>query len=234
MCLTDSGIKASICSVLTFDFLNLDAYGEQLSKPEEFSSIVFTSQQAVNATKIVLQRSESGDMMQSLSKWTCYVVGEATAAEAHSLGFQPQGQHSGNAEALSEIILKDLNHNSKPILYPCGNLKRDTLPKKMKENGIDLHEVTVYQTIPRADMDTCIKDILSTQGTPSHIVFFSPSGLDAALPVLRSPLLSKDKIQNIAIGNTTREAMAKHLVPVAGVCPKPDPQSLLDVIMTNT
>ncbi|XP_033757028.1 uroporphyrinogen-III synthase-like isoform X2 [Pecten maximus] len=228
--LTEAGIKAVLCSVLNFDFLNLDFYGTQLSRPDEFSAIVFTSQQAVKATKMVLE-SVSGEEMQSFENWTCYVVGQATATEAQRLGFRPQGEESGSSDALSEIILKDLSHHNRPILYPCGNLKRDTLPRKMKENGIDLQEVTVYQTIPRVDMETQIRDIVRKEGTPSHMVFFSPSGVEAILPVLHSSWFPKDQIKYISIGRTTSQAMTKHRVPITGVCSKPDPQCLLDAVL---
>lgn len=43
------------CPVLTFDFLNLDLYGDLLSRSDEFAAIVFTSQQAVKATGMVLE-----------------------------------------------------------------------------------------------------------------------------------------------------------------------------------
>ncbi|XP_060082527.1 uroporphyrinogen-III synthase-like [Ylistrum balloti] len=228
--LVDAGIKATLCPVLTFEFLNLDLYMNQMSRPEDFSAIVFTSQQAVKATRMVL---ESGGEMQPLKKWRCYVVGPATATEAKNLGFLPQGEDSGSAEALSEILLKDLRHLTRPILYPCGNLKRDTLPKKMKENGLELHEITVYQTIPRVDLEPYIHDLVNKEGTPSHMVFFSPSGVEATLSVLHSVWFRKHQIKFIAIGQTTSQAMSKHLVPITGVCSQPDPRSLLDVIRTK-
>ncbi|OWF51001.1 Uroporphyrinogen-III synthase [Mizuhopecten yessoensis] len=230
--LTNAGFNTVLCPVLTFDFLNLDLYEDQLSKPDEYSAIVFTSQQAVKATEMVLD-SLSGEGMQPLDRWTCFVVGQATATEARRLGFLPQGKDSGSAEVLSEIILKDVRPKSKPILYPCGNLKRDTLPKKMKENGVDLHEVTVYRTIPRDDIEKCIHDIVRTEGTPSYMVFFSPSGVEATLPVLESSWFAKDHVKYISIGRTTSQAMSNHLVPVTGVCSHPDPHSLLETIRTD-
>ena len=32
-------------------------------------------------------------------------------------------------------LLIDLAVSEKPILYPCGNLRQETLPKKLKESG---------------------------------------------------------------------------------------------------
>jgi len=49
----------------------------------------------------------------------------------------------------------------KPLLFPCGNLKREELPTLLNSAGIPLHTVTCYQTMPHSDCGQNIKEIVT-------------------------------------------------------------------------
>jgi len=52
--LEKSGYRVTFLPALGFEFLNLEQYSKLLMRMEEFSAIVFTSQQAVKATQQIL------------------------------------------------------------------------------------------------------------------------------------------------------------------------------------
>ena len=75
---------------------------------------------------------------------------------------------SGNVELLSDVIIKcefisiytilvvivARSLNDKPLLFPCGNLHKETLPQQLHEAGIGLHSITCYETCPHSQLDT--------------------------------------------------------------------------------
>ncbi|PIO30672.1 hypothetical protein AB205_0118610 [Aquarana catesbeiana] len=52
-------------------------------------------------------------------------------------------QHLGETENMSY---------SGPLLFPCGALKREVLPKRLKETDVPLETITVYQTAQHPDI----------------------------------------------------------------------------------
>ena len=39
-----------------------------------------------------------------------------------------------------------------PLLFPCGSIRKDTLPVKLKSQGFSLTEVVCYETCASADI----------------------------------------------------------------------------------
>ena len=81
----------------------------------------------------------------------------------------------GNVELLSDVIIKcefisiytilvvivARSLNDKPLLFPCGNLHKETLPQQLHEAGIGLHSLTCYETCPHSQLDTNIRTLVS-------------------------------------------------------------------------
>jgi len=75
--LEENGYRAHCISALEFCYINLEELAEQLNSPEEFSGIIFTSQNAVEACA----KAQSASKRDLIGKWKDkfnYVVGEAT------------------------------------------------------------------------------------------------------------------------------------------------------------
>ncbi|XP_025251415.1 uroporphyrinogen-III synthase isoform X1 [Theropithecus gelada] len=252
------GLEATLIPVLSFEFLSLPSFSEKLSHPEDYGGLIFTSPRAVEAAQLCLEKNNKTEVWErSLKeKWNAksvYVVGNATASLVSKIGLDTEGETCGNAEKLAEYICSR-ESSALPLLFPCGNLKREILPKALKDKGIAMESVTVYQTIPHPGIQGNLNSYYSQQGVPASITFFSPSGLTYSLKHIQE--LSGDSIDQIktegarhpkqnclqlellrkdctnaatmfaAIGPTTARALAAQGLPVSCTAESPTPQAL--------
>uniref|UniRef100_A0A8I5N9D3 Uroporphyrinogen-III synthase n=1 Tax=Papio anubis TaxID=9555 RepID=A0A8I5N9D3_PAPAN len=250
------GLEATLIPVLSFEFLSLSSFSEKLSHPEDYGGLIFTSPRAVEAAQLCLEKNNKTEVWErSLKeKWNAksvYVVGNATASLVSKIGLDTEGETCGNAEKLAEYICSR-ESSALPLLFPCGNLKREILPKALKDKGIAMESVTVYQTIPHPGIQGNLNSYYSQQGVPASITFFSPSGLTYSLKHIQE--LSGDSIDQIkgprhskqnclqlellrkdctdaatmfaAIGPTTARALAAQGLPVSCTAETPTPQAL--------
>ncbi|NXH09901.1 HEM4 synthase, partial [Bucco capensis] len=226
------GFEATLIPVLSFEFVSLESLFEKLSHPECYGGLVFTSPRALEAIKICLKESSKNEAWsQSLKqRWNtkpAYVVGKATSSLVEEIGLIPQGEKSGNAEKLAEYICSREKPSSSVLLFPCGALKREVLPTVLREKGIPLESLTVYQTTQHTDLQGSLSSYFSQQGVPASIVFFSPSGVRFCLQHIQK--LSGDFINQIkfaAIGPTTAEALEAAGIPVSCTAETPTAQDL--------
>ncbi|KAM9324833.1 uroporphyrinogen-III synthase [Gastrophryne carolinensis] len=226
------GLHATLIPVLSFQFVSLEQLFHKLSHPEQYEGLIFTSPRAVDAVQLCLQTMANKNAWESVlkSKWNLkpvYVVGKTTAALVDSLGLTSEGDASGSAEKLADFVCSKEVSYSAPILFPCGSLKREVLPNKLKEKDVPLESITVYQTAQHPDIRSSLTRYFTQEGLPDCIVFFSPSGVKFCLGIIR--LLSADKLHQIkfaAIGPTTAEAMIAEGLQVSCTAQNPTPQDL--------
>ncbi|XP_045424116.1 uroporphyrinogen-III synthase isoform X1 [Lemur catta] len=227
------GLEATLIPVLSFEFLSLPSFSEKLSHPEGYGGLIFTSPRAVEAVELCLEKDNKteGEVWEKSlkEKWNAksvYVVGNATASLVSKLGLDTEGEKCGNAENLAEYICSR-EPSALPLLFPCGTLKREVLPKMLKDKGIPMESITVYQTIPHPAMQVNLNSYYSTQGVPASITFFSPSGVTYSLKHIQE--LSGDSMHQIkfaAIGPTTARALAAQGLPVSCTADSPTPRAL--------
>ena len=222
-------------SVLTFVFINLEVLTRSLENPSDYEGIVFTSPRAVEAVSRVKASlpQESWSWRRWIEHKSVYVVGEATASKVHQLlGWEQsrlRGQEAGNATNLAEIIAESEKPGTK-LLFPCGNLRRNELAKGLIEAKIDLHPLVCYQTEPRGDLHSIIDQL--DDPNLDYVVFFSPSGVKAALPLLRKkwPHFDTKATTKVALGPTTAECLREHGCQDPLIAAKPNAQSLMMLI----
>ncbi|XP_008579187.1 PREDICTED: uroporphyrinogen-III synthase isoform X2 [Galeopterus variegatus] len=217
------GLEATLIPVLSFEFLSLPSFSEKLSHPEGYTGLIFTSPRAVEAVELCLEKNNKTEVWEKSlrEKWNAksvYVVGNATASldisqqriSPHCLhkprkldpllnkiGLDAEGENCGSAEKLAEYICSR-ESSALPLLFPCGALKREILPKMLKDKGIPMESITVYQTIPHPGIQVNLNSYYSKQGVPASITFFSPSGLAYSLKHIQE--LSGDSIDQIKPG----------------------------------
>uniref|UniRef100_A0A1A7X5D2 Uroporphyrinogen-III synthase n=1 Tax=Iconisemion striatum TaxID=60296 RepID=A0A1A7X5D2_9TELE len=234
--LESRGHKATLIPVLSFKFVSLNTLSDKLFQPEKNGGLIFTSPRAVEAVKMCL---EDGERKQEWNKtwkdkWNrkpIYVVGKATAALVQSLGLEPLGEDTGTADVLSRLIIEREDKNIPPLFFPCGSIKREVLPTALRENGVPLETLTVYQTTEHPDLEKNLKNYFTKQGIPGSVGFFSPSGVKFCLEVVRR--LSGEQLTQIkfaAIGPTTRDAMAAEGLCVSCTAEKPTAEHLAAAI----
>lgn len=153
-------------------------------------SVIFTSKHAVNilADFIAQQKQDSVSI-----KWKVYCISEITL-RAVKLRFPDaiiEGKGSYAAK-LADSILN--NKNIKKVWFFCGNMRRDILPDKLRENGMEVNEIPIYET--KLMPHTVIRDY-------DGIIFFSPSAVESFFSMNHiSP-----EIVCFAIGKTTASAI---------------------------
>ncbi|XP_014649571.1 PREDICTED: uroporphyrinogen-III synthase isoform X2 [Ceratotherium simum simum] len=203
----------------------------RLSHPESYGGLIFTSPRAVEAVQLCLEKDNKTEVWKKSLKeqWNAksvYVVGNATASIVNKIGLDTEGENCGNAEKLAEYICSR-ESSALPLLFPCGALKGEILPNMLKDKGIPMESITVYQKIPHPGIQGNLSSYYSQQGIPASITFFSPSGLTYSLKHIQE--LSGDSIEQIqfaAIGPTTARALAAHGLPVSCTAESPTPRAL--------
>ncbi|HEU0124861.1 uroporphyrinogen-III synthase [Flavobacterium sp.] len=148
-------------------------------------NLIFTSQNAVHS---ILSHPDS----EQLKKKNVYCVGSKTKTLLSDNGFNVVA-HTGYAADLAEIIT--LIYGSESYTFFSGNMRRDTLPEALKENGIKFNEIEVYETTLQPQ---------KLKANPEAILFFSPSGVKS---YLKHNTINKQIC--FCIGDTTAEALIK-------------------------
>ena len=149
---------------------------------QESHFVVFTSSNAVNAVS---------KMVKEKPAWKIYCIGPKTQMlVAEAFGAESILETGKNAQELCEKIMS--NSSIKKMIFFSGNQRRDELPEKLTEHGIELEELVVYETIETPTFVSKNYD---------GILFFSPSAVRS--------FFSKNKINSeaaiFAIGNTTMD-----------------------------
>ncbi|XP_067565178.1 uroporphyrinogen-III synthase isoform X1 [Pseudorca crassidens] len=161
------GLEATLIPVLSFEFWSLPSFLEKLSHPEGYGGLIFTSPRAVEAVELCLEKDNKTEVWRKSlqEKWNAksvYVVGNATASLVNKIGLHTEGENCGNAEKLAEYICSR-ESSALPLLFPCGTLKREILPKMLKDKGIPVESLTVYQTIPHPGIQGNLNSYYSQQ-----------------------------------------------------------------------
>lgn len=106
-----------------------------------------------------------------------------------------KGTILGEAPTAGLLARKIIEQGIKEVVFFCGNKRRDELPALLKEAGVTVHEVTVYETIETP--------VAATENMKA-ILFFSPSAVQSFFSVNQ---LKKDTVC-FAIGETTAASLA--------------------------
>lgn len=234
--LASHGHHATLIPVLSFKFVSLNMLTDKLSQPDKHGGLIFTSPRAVEAVRMCLDSEEKRKEWNSSlkDKWntkSVYVVGRTTAALVQSLGLNPVGEDTGTADVLSRLIIEREDTNIPPLFFPCGSIKREVLPTALRDNGVPLETLTVYQTVEHPDLEKNLDNYFAEQGPPASVAFFSPSGVKFCLKVVRR--LAGERILQIkfaAIGPTTRDAMAAEGLCVSCTAEQPTAEHLAAAI----
>lgn len=203
--------------VLRFTFVGEEALRADLARPKDYGGLILTSPRAVQALVAAL-----GWLPAEAARWhtlPVFAVGPATAAALHEAGFAPEGEASGTAELLADYVAE--RSFEAPLLFLCGNRRRDTLPERLRAAGVPFEERCVYETHLRDDLD------VSDLDTFGWVVFFSPTGVEAAR---RAGAFGDVPVPCAAIGPTTADALALAGRQPEAVAGAPTPEALVEAL----
>jgi uroporphyrinogen-III synthase len=223
--LTTSGFKIQFLPILEFEYENLESLNNKLLS-FQFYGIIFTSSRAV----LSLSQLQSSTLDGILQSREFFFVGKTTkdlfqARFPTISSSHCHGEESGNATNLAEFIVEFSKkfQMKQPLLFLCGNKRRDELPNLLTREKINFEEIVVYKSKTNtADIEKMICSSICVD----YIVFFSPSGVEAftELENWKDKLLTS-KIG--AIGPTTADALTQRLRKPDFTCVSPTPEALL-------
>jgi len=100
------------------------------------------------------------------------------------------------AADLEPLILR---HKSEKFLFPCSDIRNDSIPNIMQRNKLELTEAIIYETCPAdlSDLTEVFYDI---------ICFFSPSGVNSLMH--NFPNWKQNHTRLAAFGPTTAKAIS--------------------------
>jgi uroporphyrinogen-III synthase len=175
--------------------------------PEGPLTAVFTSVNAVEAVEG--------------NGWTIFCTSGATRHKvAERFG---EAAIAGTADSAAELAATIIAAGwVKAVWFFCGDLRREELPARLKQAGIEVHEVVVYRTklTPRKI------------GRPyDAIAFFSPSAVESFFSV--NSISAHTRL--FAIGGTTAEAIRRHCDNPVTISGRSDAELLINqIIHDNT
>ncbi len=191
-----------------------------LERIQEFDAVAVTSPRAARAfagrvaTRNVTDAFASGHP-------ALYAGGQATAealgTEMGAVRVPPSRRSSrmGAAAAVAAVMIEDGVKG--PVLFPCGDLRRDELPARLTDDGITVEDVV------------CYRSVLASEGAARAaaeraqvLVVASPSVADLlarACPPGVRPLM-------LAVGPTTAAAARGSGWPPTAVSTRPDASAL--------
>jgi uroporphyrinogen-III synthase len=144
-------------------------------------------------------------------------VGSKTQEALQDLGLDAKIPRTEDSKHLAELIIEEGKINS--VIYFHGNLSRDEMTDRLQDDGIEVIELEVYETI--------INPVKEPREHVSGILFYSPSavkgfaqgwGFEDELPPL------------FAIGPTTAKALKEETDQHIEIAMQPDTEVLLRTV----
>lgn len=170
--------------LLEQDFIEIKNTDFELNKIN--TNLIFSSQNAV----LSLMEQSGWEVLKSKS---VFCVGIKTKELLELNGFTVD-VYMDYASELAEIIT--LIYNKESYTFFSGNLRKETLPKALKNAGIVFNEIEVYQT-------KLAPFKISKEENFDGILFFSPSAIES---YLTNNTITKETC--FCIGETTASALA--------------------------
>lgn len=217
----EAGLQAVCEPVLAFAFPNQSVLRDHLERRDHYAAIIATSPRVASALERLFADHE--DLAQRWKGAPAYAVGPKTARRLRDIGLRPRGEDAGDADALANRIVEDAPES--PLLFLCGNRRRDTLPNRLGAADVPFEELVVYETRLRQGLTLPPPRRLSGS---IWLAFFSPSGLEA---VQQSESVDLSEYRLAAIGSTTGGALGDAGYSVEAVADEPAPDGLVSAIL---
>ncbi|PWV44999.1 uroporphyrinogen-III synthase [Chitinophaga sp. S165] len=156
---------------------------------QEKATVIFTSANAVDALHDhYLHRDSPG--------WNVYCLDGATQQALKRIDIRHR--ISGTAANAASLAAEIINNNEKgPLVFFCGNKRRDELPDLLQQHNIAVEELVVYETTATPAL---------TGQDYDGVLFLSPSAVESFFSVNNLP----PQTICFSIGPTTARALQEH------------------------
>ena len=187
-----------------------------------YDALAFTSPRAATAFVGRYGRLEHGSSRRGDVFPPVWSGGPGTTAALAPLTAAVRGAHEdeagrlGAAAALAAAMLEA--GVAGPVLFPCGEIRRDELPTRLRHGGIEVEEVVCYRAVLAGEAAA-----RAAAERAAILVVASPSVADLLARVARSGA----RPRMLAVGPTTAAAARASGWPPAAVADRPDVEALL-------
>lgn len=182
---------------------------EAISRLQLYDWIVFTS---VNSVRFFMAYLEKKSLsLQIIQQLKIAAVGEKTARNIEKQGYAVRTFPSVyDADHLAEQLVKYVKKHER-ILYPKSRLSREVLPKVLRENGFQIDDPILYETIFSEDNKETLNELIKKRKI-DMITFTSPSTVHSFFRQLYVNLTKevKSSISFAVIGPVTGDALATY------------------------
>lgn len=160
----------------------------------DHTAIIFTSKNAVTHFFDICK--ESKIEMPIEMKYFC--VGEQTANFLQKFIVVRKRKIFAGNKTIEDLFPLFKKHKTEKFLFPCSNIRKDSLPEFMEKNSMILKEMILYQTVSAnlSDLANVNYDVLA---------FFSPSGVTSLFE--NFPEFKQNNTRIAAFGPTTAAAV---------------------------
>lgn len=200
-----------------------------LSALSDYDWVFFTS---VNGVEFFFRQLQlAGADIRSLHRARIAAVGPATREALAARGIAAESlPERFQAEAIVELLDKEWRPGQKALL-PRGNLARSWLPEALRERGLEVAEMTVYQTVMPEENDEELLRLIE-EGGIHMITFTSSSTVDNLLAILKrmgleEPAAFLNKSRMVCIGPVTAKTAEAAGLRVAAVAKEATIESLI-------
>ena len=159
-----SHLPLLILEKMNYEEINFNDYG----------GIIFTS---ANAIKFL-------DLKKLDKNIICFCVGDITEKKARSVGLQNTIAAEGNVLNLKELILRNYESKSKPLLYVSGEIISTDLDKQLINEGYVVKRIINYRVSHNEKFDeNFIKEL--KKNTPNMVYVYSQNSASSFLNFIK-------------------------------------------------
>lgn len=175
--------------------VNAKDFRRQKVKPEEFTSIIFTSKNSIDHFFRLME-----DLRVKLSQETKYFcLSEAIANYLQKFIVYRKRKVFVGQKTIQDLAPFLKKHKAKErFLLPCSNLGSKDVSDFLDENGFDWQDALMYRTV-----SSDLSDL--TDVTYDVLVFFSPLGIDSLYE--NFPGFQQNDTRIAVFGNSTGKAV---------------------------
>lgn len=195
--ISDSFIQRAAENNICINSLNFIETEESVSD-EIKNRIIELSQQNINAIFTSSNAVKAvGKIVGDQTNWKIFCIEPSTKKTVQSI-FKNSSivGTAKDAEELSQKIIED--KSIQPIVFFCGNQRRDLLPLQLKENGIDVEELIVYKTIENPQTISKKYDGILFSSPSAVRSFFAVNKLNTTTQIFSIGKTTADEIKNFS------------------------------------
>ncbi|PTQ52108.1 MAG: Uroporphyrinogen-III methyltransferase [Brockia lithotrophica] len=167
-----------------------------------YDLLLLTSRNAVRILRKVLP----ADVVLGTSPRVACVGPRTAEAFARTFGRPPDlVAEEETGEGLAQAVLAEFPEGSRRAFFPRARKAREVLPERLRAAGWAVDEVVLYDTLPDAEGQACVRNALAA-GAVDVVLLFSPSAVDALVQAVegREDLLRRVPLASIGPVTTRR------------------------------